>query len=61
MAIEQGPALDILRPLRVTENADLMYRWRTKQAASQFVARHGIMDVHVFNLSWLDVLAIEVA
>lgn len=55
-AVEQGPALNIIRPIQLTPDARRMYRWRTKQAASQFIDRHTLADLHVFNLAWLDIL-----
>lgn len=55
-AVAQGHALDILRPIQMTDKPQHMYRWRTVQAASQFRDRHEIADAHVINLHWLDVL-----
>ena len=58
-AVEQGPALDIVRPIRLTNEAARFYCWRTKQAARQFAARHELADVHVVDLRWLDVLPVH--
>jgi hypothetical protein len=55
-AIEQGDALNIIRPIQFTDEPARMYRWRTIQAASQFKDRHDIQDTHVVNVHWLDVL-----
>ena len=54
-AVEQGPALNILRPVKLTCHAAAMC-WRTKQAAHQFQVRHGVVDVHVVDVGFLDVL-----
>lgn len=55
-AVEQGPAFDIVRPVRLTSTAAAFYRWRTKQAAHQFHTLHQLADVHVIDLGFLDVL-----
>jgi hypothetical protein len=56
MAIEADHALAIVRPLRLTADTTRWNRWRTRQAATQFIARHQLADVHVLNLDWHDVL-----
>ena len=55
-AIEMGPAWDIVRPVRFTSCARLWYRWRTRQAAQQFIDRWSIRDVRTLDLDFLDVL-----
>lgn len=56
MAIEAGAALNIIRPLQLTSNPDRWNRWRTRQAATQFIQRHGLRNLHVLNLDWHDIL-----
>lgn len=55
-AVEQGPGMNIIRPIQLTADAFLQYRWRTKQAAHQFMNRHELKDMHVFSVHRLDVL-----
>lgn len=60
-AVEQGPAFNIIRDLKgrplIGDQAQAWYRWRTRQAATQFVGRWGLEDLHVFDLDWADVLS----
>lgn len=56
VAVEKGAAWNIIRPIRLTANATLQYRWRTKQAAAQFIDRHQLPDLHVWHTGWLDIL-----
>lgn len=56
MAVEQGPAFNILRPVQLTDRPAAFYRWRTRQAATQFRDRWGLADLHVYDLDFADVL-----
>lgn len=56
MCVEMGAAWNIIRPIQLTSEARSFYRWRTKQAATQFAARWGLGDLHVYNLDYADVL-----
>lgn len=49
-----GPAYDIPRPPAFTYEAERFNRWRTRQAAHQFVQRWKL-DAHVFDIGYLDV------
>lgn len=55
-AVEQGHAQNIVRPIRLTDQWPLMYKWRTKQAASQFMHRHELPDLHLFDTHYMDIL-----
>jgi hypothetical protein len=55
-AVEMGPAWNIVRPVQLTADAARFYCWRTRQAATQFMLRWELADVHVFDLQWADVL-----
>lgn len=55
-AVECGPSFDIPRPIRLTSDSARWNRWRTRQAASEFVKRWTIPNVHVIDLDWIDVL-----
>jgi len=54
--VEMGPAWNIIRPIALTSDVDRFYRWRTRQAATQFMHRWALADLHVFDLGWADVL-----
>lgn len=59
-AVEMGAAYNILRPIQLTESAQFFYRWRTRQAATQFRDRWRLADLHVYDLDFADVLPDDV-
>lgn len=55
-AVAQGPAMNILHPVRCTATCRNWYWWRTRQAAQQFIHRHALRDVHSIDTVFLDIL-----
>lgn len=53
--VYMGRAYDVPRPPVFTTDATCFYRWRTRQAATQFRDRWGL-DAHVYDLHFMDVL-----